>query len=64
MPASRCEPDWRAPRRLRGLAKTGLEHVFTAAALDLIRLDAWWAGTPLATTRVSHDEELSLGLAA
>ncbi|SCG09890.1 Transposase DDE domain-containing protein [Streptomyces sp. MnatMP-M27] len=31
--------------RYRGLAKTSLAQVLTAAALNLYRLDAWWTGT-------------------
>lgn len=30
--------------RYRGLAKVHLEHVFSAVALNLIRLDTWWNG--------------------
>jgi len=33
--------------RYRGLAKTHLQHVLTALALNLIRIDAWLTGTPL-----------------
>jgi hypothetical protein len=33
--------------RYRGLHKTHLEHVFSATALNLIRLDAWCNGHPL-----------------
>jgi hypothetical protein len=33
--------------RYRGLAKTHLQHVLTALALNLIRVDAWLTGTPL-----------------
>lgn len=42
-------------RRARyiGLAKTHLQHVLTAAALNLVRLSAWLAGEPLARTRQS-----------
>ena len=40
--------------RYRGLAKTGLQHVATAAALNLDRLAAWVAGRPLAPTRTSR----------
>ena len=36
--------------RYRGLAKTRLEHVFSAVALNLIRLDAYWNGHPLDRT--------------
>jgi len=40
--------------RYRGLAKTGRQHVATAAALNLDRLAAWFAGRPLAPTRTSR----------
>lgn len=50
--------------RYRGLAKTHLEHVFSAVALNLIRLDAWWNGHPLDRTRTSHLARLELSLAA
>ena len=40
--------------RYRGLAKTGLQSVATAAALNLDRLGAWFAGRPLAATRTSR----------
>src|SRR3954452_10449543 len=42
-------------RRARyiGLAKVHLQHVLTAAALNLVRVAAWLAGTPLACTRHS-----------
>ena len=40
--------------RYRGLAKTCLQHVATAAALNLDRLTAWVAGRPLAPTRTSR----------
>ena len=40
--------------RYRGLAKTGLQTVATAAALNLDRLAAWLAKRPLAPTRVSR----------
>jgi Transposase DDE domain len=33
--------------RYRGLAKTHLQHVLTALAINLVRLDAWLTGTPL-----------------
>ena len=39
--------------RSRGLAKTGLQGVATAA-LNLDRLAAWFAGRPLAPTRTSR----------
>nr|WP_237307843.1 transposase [Streptomyces alboflavus] len=50
--------------RYLGLQKTHLEHVFSAVALNLIRLDAWWNGHPLDRTRVSHLARLDLSLAA
>jgi IS5 family transposase len=40
--------------RYRGRAKTGLQNVATAAALNLDRLAAWFAKRPLAPTRVSR----------
>ena len=40
--------------RYRGLAKTGLQHVATAAALNLDRIATWFAGRPLAPTRISR----------
>lgn len=39
--------------RYRGLAKTHLQHVMTATAINLKRLFAWVQGNPLATTRIS-----------
>jgi transposase len=39
--------------RYIGLAKTHLQHIATAAALNLVRLGEWWAGTPQAQTRYS-----------
>jgi transposase len=50
--------------RYRGLAKTHLEHVYSATALNLIRLDAWWNGHPLDRTRTTHLARLELNLAA
>jgi transposase len=40
--------------RYIGLAKTRLQHVATAAALNLVRISEWCAGTPLAKTRCSR----------
>ena len=40
--------------RYRGLTKTTLQSVATAAAIDLDRLAAWFAGRPLAPTRTSR----------
>jgi Transposase DDE domain len=50
--------------RYRGLHKTHLEHVFSATALNLIWLDAWWNGQPLDHTRTSHLTHLEFALAA
>lgn len=50
--------------RYRGLSKTHLQHVFSAVALNLIRLDAWWTGDPLDRTRTSHLARLEFALAA
>jgi transposase len=40
--------------RYRGLPKTHLQHVLTAIATNLLRLDAWLQGAPFAKTRASH----------
>jgi hypothetical protein len=48
----------------QGLAKTHLDHVYCAAAINLIRLDAWWNGHSLDRTRTSHFARLGLALAA
>jgi transposase len=39
--------------RYLGLAKTRLQHIFTALALNVVWLDAWLTGQPLAKTRRS-----------
>jgi transposase len=39
--------------RYLGMAKTHLQHLATAAALNVVRLGAWFVGTPLVTTRRS-----------
>jgi transposase len=39
--------------RYLGLAKTHLQHLLTAVALNVIRLGEWWLGTPPAKTRCS-----------
>jgi transposase len=43
-------------RRTRyiGLAKTRLQHLATAAAINLSRMWAWWSDVPLGKTRVSR----------
>ena len=42
-------------RRCRyiGLAKTKLQHILTALAINVARLDAWWTRCPPAKTRIS-----------
>ena len=39
--------------RYLGLAKTHLQQILTATAINLVRVDAWLIGTPLAKTRAS-----------
>ena len=43
-------------RRCRyiGQAKAHLQHVLTAAALNVIRLDDWWAESPVSQTCCSR----------
>ncbi|MFI9610303.1 IS1182 family transposase [Streptomyces sp. NPDC052023] len=45
--------------RYRGHSKTHLQHLLTAAGMNLARLDAWLTDTPLAPTRTSHFAALS-----
>lgn len=45
------------------LAKTRLQHVLTAVALNIVRLEAWWTGQPLAKTRISRFAALQLSAA-
>lgn len=40
--------------RYIGLAKTHLQHIVTAVAINLIRVGDWLAGTPIAPTRCSR----------
>jgi len=40
--------------RYIGLAKTHLQHVIAAAAVNFVRVAEWFAGTPVAKTRVSR----------
>jgi transposase len=49
-------------RRCRyvGLAKTRLQHVITAAAVNLVRVAEWFAGTSVAKTRCSRFAALQL----
>jgi transposase len=50
--------------RYRGLPKTRLEHVYSATALNLIRLHAYWHGNALDRGRTSNLTRLELALAA
>ncbi len=50
--------------RYRGLPQTRLDHVYMACALNLLRLEAFWTGTPLDRRRTSHLARLELGIAA
>jgi transposase len=50
--------------RYLGLPKTRLEHHAAAAAINLIRLDAWWTGRPLDRTRTTCLQRLHLTTAA
>jgi transposase len=50
--------------RYRGLPKTRLDHAYMAVALNLLRLHAYWTGTPLDRQRTSHLARLELSLAA
>ena len=52
-------------RRARyiGLAKTHLQHLLTAVALNVVRLGEWWLGTPLAKTRRSAFATLRMAAA-
>jgi len=45
--------------RYRGLPKTHLQHVLTAVATNLLRLDAWLQGVPFAKTRPSRFASLA-----
>jgi hypothetical protein len=46
--------------RYRGIAKVHLEHVLSAVALNLIRLDAWWNNRPLDRGRTGHLARLEM----
>jgi hypothetical protein len=62
--AEQADDGWQARYARRGLAKTHLEHVFSAVALNLIRLGNYWAERPLDRARTSRLEHLSYTLAA
>jgi transposase len=46
--------------RYLGLAKTHLQNSFTALAINLARVAAWWAGKPRAQTRLAKFTALRL----
>jgi transposase len=50
--------------RYLGLPKTSLEHAAAAAAVNLIRLDAWRTRNPLHQARTAHLQRLKLTTAA
>jgi transposase len=50
--------------RYRGLAKTQLEHVYSAVAINLIRLHAYWHGHAPERGRTTHLTRLEHALAA
>jgi transposase len=50
--------------RYIGLPKTRLEHLAAATAINVIRLDAWYAGKPIDRTRITHLQRLELPAAA
>ena len=50
--------------RYRSLRKVHLQQVFSAVALNLIRLHAYWHDHPTDRTRTSHLARLELTLAA
>jgi transposase len=45
--------------RYIGLAKTHLQHLVTAVAMNLVRLMNWWEGIPKAQTRISRFSALA-----
>lgn len=50
--------------RYLGLPKTQLEHNIAAAAINMIRMDAYWTGHPLDRTRSGHLARLDFTLTA
>jgi hypothetical protein len=50
--------------RYLGLPKTRLDHNIAAAAINMIRMDAYWTGHPLDRTRSSHLARLDFTLTA
>lgn len=50
--------------RYRGLPKVRLQHAFSATAVNIVRLAAWWADPPPRGQRTSRLERLSYHLTA
>ncbi|MEY9988166.1 transposase [Streptomyces sp. V4I8] len=50
--------------RYRGLPKVRVQHAFSATALNVVRLDAWWTTNPLHKPRTSRLERLNCRLAS
>ena len=46
--------------RYRGIEKTHLQHIFTAVAINLKRVAAWFEGTPRSQTRLSRFAALAV----
>jgi transposase len=45
--------------RYRGTAKSHLQHLATAAAMNILRLDDWFCGVEPAKTRITHFARLA-----
>ncbi|WP_157472705.1 transposase [Frankia sp. EAN1pec] len=45
--------------RYHGQDKNHLAHVLAATTVNIVRLDAWWTGTPTGRTRTSHCPSIS-----
>lgn len=50
--------------RYRGLPKVRLQHAFSATAINVVRLDAYWTDSPLRRTRTSRLQRLAYHLTA
>ena len=50
--------------RYRGLPKVRLQHAFSATALNVVRLDAYWSDHPLGRVRTSRLDQLAHRLTA
>jgi hypothetical protein len=50
--------------RYRGLPKVRLQHAFSATAVNVVRLDAYWSAHPLDRHRTSRLTRLSYQLAS